>query len=147
MGLTVRNERRTAMTTEKKNLPALTEEAPTEVAVFEVPAVFEMLDRGIPTRVSFDTIGETFVGIFESLETALDDNDKEFEVALFTGPDGEPYSIGLSAGLVRPLRKLHPKDWARITLDRFVDTGKPSLMKSYLVQVARTPIAYIDVPF
>ncbi len=121
------------MPTEEK-LPAVPEAAK-EVAVYEPPANFEVVDRGAAESVTFQHFGDRFVGIFEYMTDATDDRTGEiFPQAIFTGADGKAYSIFPSASLHRGLGRVEPGQWVAITYDRDIDTGKPSPMKSYIVE-------------
>lgn len=107
--------------------------------VYTPPAHFEVVDRGAATTVTFDNIGDAFVGIYEytTLVEVTDKKTGEIEKiaqAMFTGADGNPYCIFPGASLERGLRRLTGGDWVRITYERDVPTGQPSPMKSYVVE-------------
>jgi len=120
------------MSSDKSTLPAVP--ATNEVAVFTPPASFEVVDRGAAETFKFEVLGTTFVGIFEYIGTLTSDDGEMFAQAIFTGPDGKPYSIFPGANLERALKRLSGGEWVRITYDRDIDTGKPSPMKSYVVE-------------
>lgn len=120
------------------NLPAEVTTSDGEIVIYTPPAHFEVISRGVPETVNFKSHGDSFVGIFEDSEALVDDDGKEFSVATFTGADGKPYCIFPGAVLRRSLRKVEPKTWVRITYIGDVDTGKPSPLKSYVVETARS---------
>ena len=98
-----------------------------------------MVDRGAAQTFTFNTIGDSFVGIFEYLGEVKQTNAKTgeietFDQGMFTGADGVAYCIFPGASLSRALRRLTPGDWVRITYDKDVPTGQPSPMKSYVVE-------------
>jgi hypothetical protein len=107
-----------------------------EIVIFTPPTSFEVVSRGAAEPVKFGSHGDTFVGIFEDSEDMVDDDGKAFTAATFTGANGKPYVIFPGAILERGLRKVKPKQWVKITYVGDVDTGKPSPLKSYIVEVA-----------
>src|SRR5271154_1605674 len=100
------------------------------VQVYTPPASFEVVDRGSAETVNFNTIGDSFVGIFEYLTELVDAEGEKFPQALFTGADGKAYCIFPGAPLRRGLTRLKEGDWVRITYTQDIDTGRPSPMKS-----------------
>lgn len=109
----------------------------TDLVVHQPPEAFEVVDLGSAETVRFDNLGDTFVGIFMGTEEITGEDGEVFEMATFTGADGHPYCIFPGASLKRALRRLEPKQWARITYTRDIDTGRPSPLKSYVVEVGR----------
>lgn len=105
--------------------------------VFEPPTFFEVVDRGPATVVNFTHHGDSFVGIYEYTEEMVDDEGEKFPMAVFTGADAKPYCFFPGKSLQRGLRKVNVGQWARITYIADVDTGKPSPMKAFIVEVAR----------
>ncbi len=119
------------------NLPDKVVTSDGEIVVYTPPANFEVLSRGVSEPVKFTHHGDSFVGIFEDAEKLEDDDGKPFMACTFTGPDGKPYVIFPGAILERAMRRVEPKQWVRITYIGDVDTGKPSPLKSYVVEVAK----------
>lgn len=119
------------------NLPAETTTPSDELVVYQPPSTFEVLDRGAAETVSFEHCGESFVGIFEGLEEVTTDDGEQLPLGRFTGPDAKAYAIFPNTVMLRGLRKLEPGQWARITYVADVDTGKPSPLKSFVVEGAR----------
>ena len=106
-------------------------------AVFEPPTAFEVADRGAAETISFEALGDTMTAIYEGLEDVTLEDGEKIDLARFTGPDGKPYAVFPNAVLRRGLAKVDPGRWVRITLTSLVDTGKPSPLKSYTVEVGR----------
>lgn len=117
--------------TTKTDLEPVAAAAP---VIYEPPATFEVVDRGIPERFKFDQIGDSFVGIFEYTDEATNDEGEKFPVAVFTGPDGKPWSISPGASLERAVKRMEPGRWYRVTYTKAIDTGKPSPLKSFVVE-------------
>ena len=115
----------------EKSLATTTSDAP---AVYQPPASFEVLDRGAAEVFKFNAIGDSFVGMFDELRDMTDTEGEHFEQAIFMGADGRNYCIFPGASLVRALHKLTRGDWVRITYDQDIDTGRPTPMKSYVVE-------------
>jgi hypothetical protein len=106
-------------------------------AVFEPPTAFEVVDRGAAETINFETLGDTMTAIFEGLEEVTLEEGELINLARFTGPDGKPYAVFPNEVLRRGLAKVEAGRWVRITLTSLVDTGKPSPLKSYTVEVGR----------
>lgn len=123
--------------TVKDNLPATTPDPIDALVVFEPPASFEVVDRGPGTPVNFEHFGDSFVGMFEDMDDVLTEDGEKLLVARFVGADGKAYVIFPGASLKRGLSKLAHGQWARVTYTFDVDTGKPSPMKCYTVEVGR----------
>lgn len=107
------------------------------LTVFEPPTFFEVVDRGPASVVNFNHHGDSFVGVYEYTEEMVDDEGEKFPMAVFTGADAKPYCFFPGKSLQRGLRKVNVGQWARITYVADVDTGKPSPMKAFIVEVAR----------
>ena len=106
-----------------------------EVVVFTSPASFEVVDRGAAESFQFKELGTSFIGRFEYTADVTDEKTGElFLQAIFTGANGKPYSIFPGGSLARAVGRMKEGEWYRITYDRDVDTGKPSPMKSYVVE-------------
>lgn len=123
--------------TTKDNLPEPVKQETGEVVVFQPPAAFEVIDRGPGTVVTFSNFHDTFVGIYDGWDEGTDDDGAKFPIARFMGADGNNYVIFPGAALERALHKLNKGEWARITYTFDVDTGKPSPMKCFTVEVGR----------
>lgn len=123
--------------TTKDNLPEPVKQETDEIVVFTPPTAFEVIDRGPGKTVEFTRFGDSFVGIFEYVEDFQPEEGPNFHVAHFMGANGESYVIFPGASLSRALDKLNKGEWARITYTFDVDTGKPSPMKCFTVEVGR----------
>lgn len=121
----------------KDNLPDLPDQHTDDLVVYQPPDAFEVVDRGSATPINFEHIGDSFVGIFEGTEEVTTEDGEQLELATFTGADAKPYCIFPNAVLKRALRKVDLKQWCRITFYAEIDTGKPSPLKSYVVEVGR----------
>lgn len=111
-----------------------------EPVTYEPPTAFEVVDRGIPERFKFEALGDSFVGIFEHLDEATSDDGEKFLVAVFTAPDGKPWSITPGASLERAVKRMEHGRWYRVTWTKAIDTGKPSPLKSFVVEAG--PVVY-----
>ena len=118
-------------------LPAIPEAGNDELVVYEPPTAFEVIDRGSATSVTFQSFGDSFVGIFEDMEEMTDEGGEVYSMATFTGADAKPYCIFPGASLKRALRKLTKSQWCRITYTMDIDTGQPSPLKGYVVEVGK----------
>lgn len=123
--------------TTKDNLPEPAKQETAEVVVFTPPTAFEVIDRGPGISVTFTDFGDTFIGIFEGWDEGANDDGETFPIARFTGADANSYVIFPGAALERAIHKLNKGEWARITYTFDVDTGKPSPMKCFTVEVGR----------
>jgi hypothetical protein len=121
----------------KDNLPDTVDAEDKVLAVFTPPTDFITVDEGLANTVEFAQVGDSFTGIYQYTETITPDEGDPYPMASFTGVDGEPYVIFPGKGLRRGMRKLQPNDWARITYLGDLDTGKPSAMKCYRVEIAK----------
>lgn len=119
------------------NLPDKVPEHADDLVVFTPPTAFEVVDRGSAEPIKFEHLGDTFIGIFEGTEDVTTEEGDIITMATFTGADGKPYCCFPNAVMRRGLRKVEVKDWVRITYALEVDTGKPSPLKSYVIEVGR----------
>ena len=126
------------------NLPEKKDPLNQQVAVYQPPASFEVVDRGPATPVTFEAHGDTFVGIYDYREyVETDDVDKAtgekkmIAMDVFTGADGQAYCIFPGWHLSKALNRVDAKSWVRITYTADMDTGKPSPMKVFTVEVGR----------
>ena len=112
----------------EKTLPA------GEVAVYQPPASFEVVDRGSAEVIKFDNVGDVFVGRYEYTTRLTDDKGELYPQAIFTGADAQPYCIFPGGTLRRALENIDKGQWVRITYEKNVPTGQPTPMKSYIVE-------------
>lgn len=101
---------------------------------------WETIEREAPTQVVFDTIGDEFIGRYiGSQNIELPDSDGDtFRQDTFEGGDGEIYAINPGFQLREVLDRVQPGNWVRITYKKDVDTGQPSPMKSFQVDVRKS---------
>lgn len=109
----------------------------------KVPAdwSWDTVSEEAPTRVIMDTIGDTFVGMYQGMEhierePSADGTDQSFDQFLFKGRDGEKYSIYESFDLKEAMEKVEVGQWCRIQYLKDVKTGRNlNPMKSFRVDV------------
>lgn len=118
-------------------LPAVNADAKDDLVVYQPPTAFEVVDRGSGEIINFPTMGDYFVGIYEGLEEVTNEEGEQLPMATFTGANAKSYCIFPNRSLKRGLGKVEPKQWCRITFIAEIDTGKPSPMKSFVVEVAK----------
>jgi hypothetical protein len=91
-----------------------------------------------PSTVIFDTIGDQFIGTFERAQMIElpDSGGEEFCQLQFRNADG---FFGINAGykLSQAFSKIDPGTMCRITYVKDIDTGQPSPMKDFRVEVSR----------
>lgn len=107
---------------------------------------FETHTDQSPIAVVFDEKGDTFIGCFEEVRHIKpdkgDEND-EFDLLIFRGRDGNPYSVTPGYKLERAFSPSNPKaiepgTWCKITLVQLIDTGrKDNPMKDYKVETRK----------
>ena len=122
----------------KDNLPEKLETRPGDLEQFTPPAAFSTVDVGSSEAVKFEALGDAFTGVFLGLEDITTEEGEVLPMASFIGPDGKGYCLFPNVVLRRGLAKVEPKEWCRITFDKEIDTGKPSPLKSYRVEVGRS---------
>lgn len=118
--------------------PAKDEETQTGVDVIPEDAEWETVEQESGQKLTFANVGEQFVGTF--VETALiePENGESFTQQRFRSPEGELYSFNGGFKVNRGLEKATPGDLVRITYMGDVDTGQPSPMKDFKVEIAKT---------
>lgn len=116
---------------------ALKDETETGVDVIPEDAEWETTEQESGQKLSFTNVGEQFVGTF--VETALiePENGESFTQQRFRTPEGELYSFNGGFKVNRGLESAVPGDLVRITYMGEVDTGQPSPMKDYKVELSR----------
>lgn len=104
---------------------------------------FETVSEEAPTRIIFDTIGDTFVGQYIGMEhidrePAADGSDQSFDQFLYRGRDGDRYAIYESFDLKEGMEKVAPGQWCRLTYLKDVKTARNlNPMKSFRVDVRK----------
>jgi hypothetical protein len=121
----------------KDTLPAILGPAPDSAMVLVPPTDFTPYAEGVASPVTFEAYGDSFTGLFRRIEQAADDKDEIFNIAIFSGTDGEPYSINLGAYLARVMPTIALGTWCRITYKCEVELDpKKDPMKSFTVDIA-----------
>jgi hypothetical protein len=93
-------------------------------------------------QIVFDTIGDVFTGLYLGSRTVLaeeDNPESAFRILMFTGTDGKPYQVNAGWKLESAFKLIPERSIVRITYVKDIDTGQPSGMKDYRVEVARRP--------
>jgi len=117
------------------NLPEKTPEHETALEVLTPPSQFVIAFRGSAEVFRFDHMGDSLVAIYEGSEEITTEDGEIIEMATFTGADNKPYCCFPNGVLRRALAKVSVKSWVRITYTADIDTGKPSPLKNYVVEV------------
>jgi len=92
-------------------------------------------------QIVFDTVGDQFVGLYTGKrEVTLDDGQK-FTLLTFMGPGMKRYQTNAGWKLENGFLDAEIKrgDIVRVTYVQDIDTGRPSPMKDFRVEVARRP--------
>lgn len=92
-----------------------------------------------PTQITFDAVGDTFVGLYvskEVIEFTGKRGDEEFTQMRFL-VDDEPYAINAGYDLERGFKGIPTGVIVRIQLRKLVDVGQATPLKSYRVDVAQ----------
>jgi len=113
------------------------DETTTGVDVIPDDAEWETVEQESGQKLTFANVGEQFVGTF--VETALiePENGESFTQQRFRSPEGELYSFNGGFKVNRGLEKAVSGDLIRITYMGDVDTGQPSPMKDFKVEIAK----------
>jgi hypothetical protein len=96
-----------------------------------------------PTQLTFDTVGDTFIGLYigqETVEFEFKGKPDSFVQLSFLVGD-EPYAINAGYDLLRGFKGIPDNTYVRIQLRKLVDVGQQSPLKSYRVDVAKPPTA------
>jgi hypothetical protein len=107
---------------------------------------WETVHTEAPTQITFDNVGDTFIGLYigkETVEfevkTGKNKGDmEEFTQLSFLVKD-EPYAINAGYDLLRGFKNIPENTYVRIQLRKMVDVGQQSPLKSYRVDIARPP--------
>lgn len=94
-----------------------------------------------PTQITFDTLGDTFIGLYiskEEIEFQGKKGTEDFTQLRFLVGD-EPYAINAGYDLVRGFKNIPTGVYVRIQLRKLVDVGQQTPLKSYRVDVAPNP--------
>lgn len=90
-----------------------------------------------PFQVTFEEVGEVFIGKYTGTETITPDKDDPFDVLTFEDSRGKRYSISPSYKLVRAFAGIDNGSWCRITFVALIDTGNKQPMKDFRVDVKK----------
>jgi len=93
-----------------------------------------------PTQLTFDNVGDVFIGLFVGREDIqFTDNkgqEQEFQQLNFLVND-EPFAINAGFDLKRGFKGIADGTMVRIQLRKLVDVGQRDMLKSYRVDVAK----------
>lgn len=104
---------------------------------------WDTVAEGTATRVVFDTIGDSFIGMYigdEHIEQEPNakGEDQSFDLFNFRGRDGERYAINKSYALEEAMEKVSEGLWCRITYIRDIPTKRnQNPMKDFKVDVRK----------
>jgi hypothetical protein len=96
---------------------------------------FETVEDEAPTAIVFDTFGDVFVGQYEELRRIVPDKDDPFELFIFRGRDGRPYSVSAYTKMMKAMEKVSPGSWVRLTYVKDLASTKGQPMKDFKVEV------------
>lgn len=102
---------------------------------------FETVIEETPAQIKLDIGDSVILQFIEILHVdnpnKREDNDEEdFDLLVFRGRNGKPYSINPSFKLARDWGKIQPQDWVRITLVGELPSKKGNPLKDYKVERA-----------
>lgn len=100
---------------------------------------WEIASHGVPSRIEFDTDGDTFTGYYTGMQEVTNDATGEtYDYLGFLGTDGEPYQISASVQLRQIFADVQTGSLAEITRKREIPMGNGrNPMKDYRVRVRR----------
>lgn len=113
----------------------------TEELLTQVPDdwEFETVIEQIPSKLKLE-VGDSVILRYERTDHIINPNpgpdDEDFDLLIFTGRDGEPYSVNPSHRLAAEWGKIQPGDWVRITLKGEIARTKGNPLKDYKVERA-----------
>jgi hypothetical protein len=88
------------------------------------------------TKISFDFIGDEFIGTYLGTRSQQNDNGSYTQLR-FRGEDGEVYFTNANYSLSEGMRQVRPNNLVRLTYVADKDTGQPTPMRIFRVDVAR----------
>lgn len=103
---------------------------------------WETVAEESPTRVVFDTLGDTFVGQYvgdQHIEQEPDEDgkDQSFDLFLFRGRDSELYAVNHSYKLIEAMEKVTEGDWVRIVFVKEIPSKRGNPLKDFRVDVKK----------
>jgi|SRR5450755_1287490 hypothetical protein len=87
------------------------------------------------TQIVFDTLGDVFVGQFTGARVVLADGEP-FTILSFMGTDGQAYQTNAGWKLKAGFEDIEPGTIVRVMYVKDVDTGSPTPMKDFRIDVA-----------
>lgn len=102
---------------------------------------FETVIEESPTHVTFDTIGDVFIGQFVDRITITPEKPEKgeakdpFDLFRFRGRDGVLYAVNPSGKLDKGMDAVNKGDWVRITLVQLIPSNKGNDFKDLRVEV------------
>lgn len=94
----------------------------------------EVSETGTP--IEFPEVGSQFVGLYVGSQIATAKDGGEFTILQFVGPDKLPYQHNAGAKLNTAFQEIPTQSLVRITRMNDVDTGRPSPMQDFRIEVA-----------
>lgn len=92
------------------------------------------------TKVVFDTIGDEFIGLYLGMRTQEDEEGKPYSQIRWSVGEGdatEYYFTNATYGLRQAYKAIRPNTMTRTRYTEDLDTGRPTPMKIFKVDVAR----------
>lgn len=86
-------------------------------------------------QIVFDTVGDQFIGMYTGPQKAEKDGDS-FTILTWIGTDGKPYQTNAGWKLEQAFSDIPNGTITRVTRCKDIDTGQPSPMKDFRVDVA-----------
>jgi len=98
---------------------------------------WDVVQKESPIGVTFDTIGDEFIGMFTGKEHITPDKDEPFDLLTFEDSRGKRYSMSPSYKLDRAFAAMPEGTWCRIVYVADIDTGNKQPMKDFRVYAKR----------
>lgn len=114
-------------------------ETPTESGVDFIPddQDWETVEEESGQKLAFNNPGEQFVGVYVGTETIHPENGDSFDQQRFRDDAGTLYAINGGHKLRSAFEGVESGAICRITYMGEIDTGQPSPMKDYRVEIAK----------
>lgn len=100
---------------------------------------WETVEEESGLRLTFDNVGEAFIGEFLGIVRIepTDGKTDPFDQAKFRDKEGTVYSLNPGFKASAGLAKANKGDMVRLTYTGDIDTGQPTPMKDFRVEIAR----------
>lgn len=104
---------------------------------------WETVQDETPIGVVFEEIGDTFIGQYTGIrhvdrEPSADGKDQSFDLFVFRGRDGKPYSLNNSFILAQAMGNVEVGNWCRIKYVKNVEVANwSSPMKDFTIDIRK----------